>query len=165
MSQENISGSGTKVTIVSTVTFPYGFTINSLSDDDIPINVENLEVAKYEMLLNGRMLPFGVAKPVIVELAVVPGSNDDANLSVLLSASRIRQQIVPIYDIIVMTINYPNGAVNIFSGGAMLSGPPAFSVMSNGRLRTNKYKFAFGIDAGIGNSAIASAASVGRLFL
>lgn len=165
MSQHNVSGFGTKVTIVSTTTFPYGFTISQLSDDVDPVSIENLEVAKHQMLLNGDLLTYKTANPAIVDVSVIPGSSDDANLSVILSASRIKQQIVPIPDIVVMTIAYPDGAVSVLAKGSIISGPPARSVMASGRAKSNKYRFAFGEVVTVGQSGASTLASIGTIIL
>lgn len=160
MSQKNISAFGTKISIVSTVTFPYGFTLSQFADDVDPLVVEDLVVSKHEMLLNGKILGYRTANATIVELAVIPGTNDDANLAIILAANRVKTKILPTPDILVMTIGYSDGSVCVLSDGVMLSGPPTRSVMAAGRERTNKYKFAFGESNVIGQSGIGSVAGI-----
>lgn len=161
MTVANVSSFGIQATLISTVTFPYGFQLTKFPDDSDPIQVDDLTVKAFEMLMDGRLITFQVAKPVQVAISVIPGSNDDINLGVILSATQIRAKLIPIPDILILMISYPDGTISTLTSGAMISGPPARSVTSAGRLKTNTYKFVFGESTNIGSSLIGSVAGIG----
>lgn len=168
MSVLNVSGFGSQINIVSTITFPYGFNIDQFPDDSDPIQVNDLTVKKFEMLLDGTILSYSVANPVELSISVVAGSTDDINLGVILSAARIQGQILSIPDMIIMVITYPDGAITTLSHGTILSGPPVRGISANGKIKTNTYKFAFGtsttVGVGTAGSAAAIAATLGQFF-
>lgn len=165
MSVANVSGFGATCNIVSTATFPYGFSLSKLADDVDPIVVEDLEIKKFEMLLDGSMLSYRTANPVLVSLSVIAGSVDDANLGIILSASQIRGKLIRLPDTIWLTVSYPDNTISTFTRGAMLSGPPAKSVLSSGRYKTSTYKFAFTDSTSAGAGAVSSLTSIGNTVL
>lgn len=165
MSVANVSGFGAKCHIVSTATFPYGFALSKLADDIDPIVVEDLEIKKFEMLLDGSMLAYQTANPVLVSLSVIAGSVDDINLGVMLSASQIRGKLIKLPDTVLMTVSYPDDTISTFTRGAMLAGPPAKSVLVSGRYKTSTYKFAFTDCTSVGTGAVSSLINIGSTAL
>ncbi|WVW37736.1 putative structural tail fiber protein [Aeromonas phage Gekk3-15] len=160
MSISDVSGFGLKCAILSTATFPYGFSISKFPDDVDPIVISELTVRKLQMLLDGKMLSYQTANPVEVAISVIPGSPDDINLGIILSASQVKDQLIPLPDTVIMTITYPDGSTSVLADGTMLSGPAAKSVMASGRMKTSTYKFAFGASATVGNGLLSSATSL-----
>lgn len=139
----NISGFNAEVRLLSTVTFPGGIVLTQFADDSDPIDIPNLQVGETAMGLNGDLITWSRANPIVLNIAVIPGSEDDQNLAVLLEVNRPgRGKIMPI-DIITLNISYPQGNVVQFINGAITEGAPVSSVVSTGRMRSKVYSFSF----------------------
>ena len=145
---QNISGFGTKVTVVALQSFPYGFTIKEFADDEDPITFEEVEPVGYEILLDGSLFAFDKGAAVLVSVAVIPGSEDDINLKMLLQSRKGSSSFIPLPDITSMVIQYPQNGLVALSNGSILSGPLGDSIVSSGRLKGNIYKFVFGSFSG-----------------
>lgn len=139
----NISGHGTKITIASLQTFPLGFNVDQFTDDRDPVDISDDEVAGVIKTYDGDVFTYTKANPVYVSIAVIPGSQDDKNLRILLAAKRAVSQISVFNDLTTMVISYPNGNKVVFAKGSILTGPPADSITSQGRRKGNVYRFVF----------------------
>ncbi|QJB22081.1 hypothetical protein XccvBFoX7_gp23 [Xanthomonas phage FoX7] len=145
---QNISGFGTKATIVALQSFPYGFTIKEFADDEDPITFEEIEPVGYEILLDGSLFTFDKGAAVIVSVSVIPGTEDDINLKMLLQSRKGSSNFIPLPDVTSMVIQYPQNGLVALSNGSILSGPLGDSIISEGRLKGNIYKFVFGSFSG-----------------
>lgn len=139
----DVSAFGTGVTIVALQTFPMGFQLSSFADDKDPLTIQDDEVGGFEPLYDGSLFCFTKANPIKVTVSVIPGSDDDINLKVLLGAKRVKKKIDIIPDVTSMVVSYPKAGYVVFSNGSIISGPPADSI-SAGRRRGNSYTFVFG---------------------
>lgn len=172
---QNISGAGLSVLIASTVSFPFGFVVEEWADDTDPLTFTEIEPTGDETTIDGGIYTFKRATKVYVTLSVIPGSESDQNLRILLDAQKLSLNIndmlslaADLRDLTIMTISYPDGEVAILSGGTLQKGPPLRSVMSSGRTRTNTYTFVFGSSASATTSSLlgtaVSIASTAGLF-
>lgn len=139
----DVSGFGLKVRITASRTFPAGFTVSQFADDADPFDVPSMQVADKAMGLNGDLVSWSKANPIVPTLNVIPGSEDDRNLAVLLEANRVGRGKSGARDTITMTGMYPDGRSVTLSGGIITDGSPANSVASAGRLKSKAYAFAF----------------------
>lgn len=139
----DISGFGTRVTIRASNTFPVGFTVTEFADDADGIDNPSLQIADKAMGLNGDLLTWATANPLNVTLNVIPGSEADRNLGILLEANRVGRGKTSARDVITMTYTLPDGSGLIYSGGAITDGMPGSSPASSGRLKTKQYQFSF----------------------
>lgn len=161
MTAANISAQGISCTVVSTVTFPYGFSIKEDFPDDVdPITIGNQTVRSSKMLVDGSLYTYITAKPIEVTISVLPGTKSDTNLGVILSASKVQQQLIPLPDSLSLVISYPDGVTATLIMGSMVSGPPARGVSRDGRIKTNQYQMVFQDSVTIGNSVVGSIASI-----
>lgn len=144
----DVSGFGLKATIVAIQSFPMGFTVQQFSDDVDPLEIQDDVPGAYEMMYDGSLFAYTQANPILVKISVLPGSDDDVNLQILLSARRMTNKLLPISDVTSMVVSYPDGSKAIFSNGSIISGPPAASVKAEGRKKGNTYLFVFGSSAG-----------------
>lgn len=161
---QNISGFGTKLFIVATQSFPVGFTVTKFADDKDPLKVEEVEPTGYELLIDGSLFAFDKGAPVKVAVSVIPGSDDDINLKILLQARKSAPSIVPLPDVTSMVISYGNGGTVALSSGAIISGPLADSIGQGGRMVGNTYTFVFGSFSGA-QSVKELAVDIGRSLL
>lgn len=139
----DIAGFGLQVQIKASVTFPSGFTVTQVADDADPFDLPEVVIAESAMGVNGDLISWSKANPLMPAIAVVPGSDDDLNLSILFEANRTARGKSSARDVITMVGIYPNGDTITFTEGKILAGPPGKSVASSGRFKTNSYKFAF----------------------
>lgn len=145
---QNISGFGFRVRLKASVTFPTGFDVTQFADDSDPFDTAEIQVADKKMGLNGELIVWSVASPIEVKLAVVPGSDDDVNLAILLEANRVGQGKQSAQDEITLSAIYPQDNDLTLTGGFITNGPVGSSVASAGRLKSKVYTFTFENRAG-----------------
>jgi hypothetical protein len=157
---------GLIATVLAKKTFPSTFQIDQWADDEMPISFDATQVSDHKMLADGNMFSFDVARPIPVKIAVIAGSSDDENLSVLLKAGVSQNSIIPIKDTVILTVNYPGKFTIIFSDGYLRSGPMAPSISQDGRVKGNVYEFVFNAVASTSSKGLIAAAAslVGGLF-
>jgi hypothetical protein len=140
---ENISGFGLIVSVLASNTFPVGLLLTEFSDDSDPFDFPSLQIADKAMGLNGDLIQWAKANPIIVTLNVIPGSYADINLATLLEANRVGRGKTGARDIITLIGTYPSLNVVTLSNGVITDGIPSSSVSSAGRLKSKSYSFAF----------------------
>jgi hypothetical protein len=144
----NISGFGLQAQLVATYTFPFGVTINDFADDTDPADIPAVQIGDGAMGLNGELVVWTKAVRLDVNLSVIPTSQSDINLQILLDQNRAAQGKLVVPDIITLVLAYPavNGGNTFYvtyTGGKIISGPPSNSVASSARFKTNTYGFIF----------------------
>lgn len=139
----NISGFGLSARVKASTTFPEGFVVTQFSDDQDPVDNPELVIAETAMGLNGDHVVWSKATPLDLTLNVIPESDDDTNLTVLIDANRVAKGKRGARDSIDITLNYPNGRILSLSGGVVISGSAATSTASSGRFKTKAFKFRF----------------------
>lgn len=139
----NISALGTQVTVVAVPTFPQGFTITEFPGDNDPVSIEDVEVSNVEMGVNGDMVAWNKANPIPVELNVIPNSEADKNLQIIMSTNRAAKNKVSVADDITMVITYADGTRKTLTGGVIMQGAVANSITSDSRIKTKTYSFNF----------------------
>lgn len=140
---QDVSGYGTRIDISANRSFPEGFGVTEFADDADPINTPDNKVADGKMGLNGSLITWSTANAVMLDISVVPNSEDDQNLAILLENNRPGLGKAPVQDIVFATIIWPDGSQDQFGPGRIMEGPPAKSVASAGRLKSRTYKFMF----------------------
>lgn len=148
----NISGFGVKVNIVALQTFPMGFTVSKFTDDTDAIRIDPTEPVGYDLQFDGSIVVYDKASVIRVSLSVIPNTDDDINLKLLLQARKGGFKWLPIQDVTSMIITYPDGGRVALSMGTILSGPFADSIQQSGRRGSNTYDFVFAAFGGAQNS-------------
>lgn len=139
----DISGFGLRLRCIASNTFPAGFDITQFADDNDPFDLPSQQIAGSAMGLNGDAIYWATAAVITVNVAVVPGSTDDVNLSVLFENNRVSRGKKGTRDTITLVALYPDGSSVTLAGGRITNGIPAKGVASAGRLKTKTYSFAF----------------------
>jgi len=85
----DVSGFGLRIRLTASRTFPAGITITQFADDADPFDIPSLQIADTAMGLNGDLISWSKANPIKPTLNVIPASEDDRNLAVLLEANRV----------------------------------------------------------------------------
>jgi hypothetical protein len=140
---QNISGFGGRIDIIASNTFPIGLGITQFADDTDPFDIPDLVVADKAMGLNGDLITWQKPNPINMSISVIPSSDSDINLAILLEANRVGRGKIGARDIITMTISYPEGNFIILQQGVITNGMPASSVASSARLKSKTYGFTF----------------------
>ena len=140
---QDISGYGSSVNLVASLTFPQGFDITEFADDADPFDTPDMKIGDGKVGLNGTLLTWTTATALMVAVSVVPNSIDDNNLAILFEANRAGKGKAPVRDVITLTQILPNGSQQQFAPGKIVEGPPGPSISSAGRFKSKTYKFIF----------------------
>lgn len=140
----NISLFGLSANVKASDSFPAGFMLSAWADDMPPIEAADLEIAASGMGPNGDLVVW--QKPAVIPLtfAVIPNSDDDRNLTLLLEANRIsRNKGISPMDEITCTISFQDGRTITLIQGIITGGPSTPNGTQDGRLTSRKFTFAF----------------------
>lgn len=140
---QDISAFGIRVRVVASNTFPAGFTVTQFADDADALTVEPQVIAETAMGVNGDLVSWSRANPLPLVLNVIPGSDDDRNLQVLLEANRVARGKRSARDIITVSAVFPDNSIGTWSNGVITAGRVGNSIASTGRLQTKPYTFNF----------------------
>ena len=140
---QNISGFGSSISIIASSTFPAGLYLTEFADDSDPFDIPVLQIADKTMGVNGDLIIWSKANPILITLNVIPGSFTDVNLGILLEANRVGKGKIGAQDVMTLTVQYPNNTFVILQNGAITDGAPVSSLASAGRLKSKAYSFAF----------------------
>lgn len=140
---QDVSGFGLRIQLVASATFPSGVTLSQFADDADPFDFPSINVAGSAMGLNGDLVTWSKANPLKVTVNVIPGSEDDDNLSALLNANRVGRGKRSSRDVVTLTGVYPNGRTVTLTPGIITDGTPGASVSNAGRLKSKTYQFEF----------------------
>ena len=140
---EEISVLGTKAWLIADKTFPAGFEITKFPADSDGIDIQETQIGNAEMGVNGDMIAWRTAVPQQLVLTVVPGSDEDKNLQILLDRNRAAKGRMYEQDNITLVVTLNNGTTHTFSNGIIMSGELGYSITSQGKIRTKRYGFMF----------------------
>ena len=139
----DISAFGIRVQIFASVTFPAGITITQFADDGDSLDVPQQQIADKAMGVNGDLITWSKANPLNLTLNIIPASDDDRNMSVLLEANRVARGKRGARDVITLTAIYPDGTTQTWSQGRITDGIPGKALASSGRMKTKPFAFTF----------------------
>jgi len=140
----DISTAGSGVTIFSLSSFPMGFRLTAFADDVDALNIEATEVSGFEKLYDGNIFTFDKTSPILLTVGIIPNTEDDINLKIMLQKRKSTSSIIPVADDATIVIVYADGGRNVLSKGSILGGPIADSLSASGRKKSNEYHFVFG---------------------
>lgn len=146
---EHVAGFGSEVRVIASFTFPTGFTVTQFADDADPFDVPSIQLADKAMGLNGDLVVWGKASPIVVTINVIPETDDDVNLGILAEANRVGRGKPSVRDMITLVKAGPDGKMISLINGIMTDAAPASSIASSGRLKSKTYTFAFENKLGI----------------
>lgn len=139
----DISGFGLVANIRASTTFPAGFNVTQFADDADPLDSPSQQINDVGMGLNGDLVHWSTAQPLVITLNVIPNSDDDKNLYVLAEANRAGKGKVSAHDQITITFTYPDGTTRTLSNGVMTDAILGNGVASAGRMKSKPYIFKF----------------------
>lgn len=139
----DVSGFGLSIRLTASKTFPTGVTLNQFADDADPFDLPAHQVGDKAMGLNGDLVRWSKASPIVATINIIPNSEDDRNLSVLYEANRVARGKTSAGDVVTLIGTYPDGHTVTLSNGLLTDGPPGLGVASAGRMKSKGYVFAF----------------------
>lgn len=140
---QDISSTGLSYRVVGSVTYPNGVTISEVADGTDPLDIPEVQIAESAMTANGTLVHWSAPKPIVIKVAVVPGSEDDIALAYLFDANRAAKGRRTARDQITVIGNYPDGGTVTLSGGHCVAYMPGRSTTSAGRYKDSVYSFTF----------------------
>jgi hypothetical protein len=140
---QDVSFNGTLIRIKASNSFPNGATLNMFSDDTDPFDIPGIDIAEAVMELNGKLIWWSKAAPLVVNISATPNSDEDKILSAIFEANRVSLGKLSARDKITLVKVDPAGATSTLLDGVMTKGMPGTSASSNGRLKTKVYSFTF----------------------
>lgn len=138
-----IGGFGLVISLIASTTYPAGLLLESFADDADPFDFPDIKIADIAMGLNGDLLTWSKATPLLTNIALVPESSDDINMSILLANNRVGKSKQSAQDVITLVGMYPSGAIVTLSNGKLTDGAISNSIASAGRMKSKVYKLAF----------------------
>lgn len=139
----DISGTGFTLTIKFSNTFPQGVQITAFADDADPWDAPSLDIATPSMNVNGDLVTYSTPQALLRTINLLPGSEDDTNLSIAYEANRVGRGKRSARDIVTIVANWPDGSTETLSNGKMTTGMSGKSLASAGRMKSRSYGFAF----------------------
>src|ERR1700753_3783497 len=104
---QDVSGFGVSLQIVASSTFPAGFTVTEFADDVDPFDIPSIQIADKAMGVNGDLIIWSKPNPINITVGVIPNSDDDKNLGILLEANRVGRGKISAQDVVTITAIYP----------------------------------------------------------
>lgn len=140
---QDISGFGFQIQLVASVTYPAGIILTQFADDIDPLDVPSIPIADKAMGSNGDLITWSKASSINLTLGIIPDSDDDINLQILLEANRIGLNKLNAGDKITLVGVYQSGIIATYSEGRMTDGIPGTPIANSGRLKSKPYIFTF----------------------
>lgn len=140
---EEISVLGAKAWLTADKTFPAGFAITKFPADSDGIDIPEIQIGNAEMGVNGDLITYRTAVANTLTISVIPGSDEDKNLQILLDRNRVAKGRMYEQDNITLVVTLNNGTTHTFSNGIIMSGELGYSLTSQGKIRTKRYGFMF----------------------
>lgn len=139
----DISAMGIKATIVALPSYPVGFTLTEFADDGDSINVPDMTIMQSGMGVNGDLVVWRTAVPCEIEVNLIPGTEDCKNMENLFKLNLTQKNKVASKDVLTMTINHPDGKIDVLTHGYIIAGKPIQDYSSNGRAKTRTFRMVF----------------------
>lgn len=140
---QDISAFGIRVRLVASETFPAGIDLTQFADDADSLDVPSQQIADKAMGVNGDLIVWSKANPLNITLNIIPNSDDDRNMQVLLEANRVARGKRSVRDTITLTAVYPDNKIVTWSSGKLTDGIPGNALASSGRMKSKPYAFSF----------------------
>lgn len=141
---QDISIFGLTGNLNASKTFPNGIPLSSFADDGDPLDSPDLAIADMAMGPNGDTITWSRPQLIEISFTLIPQSQDDLNMTVLVDANRVAKGKSSARDAITIVWTYPNGMVVTCSDGKLVTGPVVQSGSSNGRVKSKRYAVRFG---------------------
>lgn len=137
----DVSATGFGLVVKATKTFPSGILVNTFADDADPFDLPAVDIAATGSDVNGNMVTWSTPTPQAFTINVLPGSEEDENLSILLEANTAKRGRRHAGDVITVVATYGDGSTMTARNAKLTNGSRGNSVASAGRLKSKAYTF------------------------
>lgn len=134
---------GTVATVQASNTLPAPAPITHFADDADGMDLPEMTIADMVMGVNGDAVTWTVAAPIDLSINLIPNTISHLTMGTIFEANRAEKGKLPARDEITVVRIAPDGSTLTLSGGKMISGTPATSSSSSGRIKTAAYKLRF----------------------
>ncbi len=117
--------------------------ISHLPDDADGIDLPEIVIAEMVMGTNGDAISWSKAVPIPVTLNLIPNTTSFLTMTTILEANRAEKGKSSARDVLTLVRISPDGSTLTLTGGKIISGTPATSGASSGRLKTASYQMKF----------------------
>lgn len=139
----DLSHFGTVATITASNTLPTPAPITHFADDADGMDLPEMTIADMVMGTNGDAVTWTIAAPIELSLNLIPNTLSHLTMNTLFEANRAEKGKLPARDEITLIRIAPDLSTLTLTGGKIISGTPATSMASSGRLKTATYKLRF----------------------
>src|SRR5580698_957957 len=101
---QDITGFGSAISLIASVTYPAGIAITQLADDADVLDMPSVKIADVAMGVNGDAVKWSRAITKPVTISVIPNSLDDINLAILAQNNNATQGQTNSRDVITVTV-------------------------------------------------------------
>lgn len=140
----DLSHFGTVATILASNTLPAPAPITHFADDADGLDLPEVTIAEMAMGTNGDDISWSVAAPIELTVNIIPNTISHLSMNIIFEANRPQKGKLPARDKITFVRIAPDGSTLTLSKGKIISGTPAVSNASSGRIKTASYKLRFG---------------------
>jgi len=139
----DLSHFGTVATIAASNTLPVPAPITHFADDADGMDLPEITIADKVMGTNGDGLSWSIAAPIDVTINLIPNTISHLTMNTIYEANRAEKGKRPARDVITVVRVAPDLSTVTLTGGNIVTGTPATSMGSSGRLKTASYKLKF----------------------
>lgn len=139
----DISALGIKATIRAVPSYPVGFTLTQFADDGDSLNVPDMTIMQSGMGVNGDMVVWRTAVPCPIDINLIPDTDDCRNMENLFKLNMTQKNKVSSKDVLTLTIEHPNGRIDVLTNGYIIGGKPVQDYSANGRAKTRTFRMVF----------------------
>lgn len=140
---QNITATGTRITLYSIPTFPNGITITTLPAGTDPLDCPAVQLAEWQTGVNGDLILYKHPVPIEINFSTVAGSEEDKALEILFDANRVAKNKISYNDIITMVIQYPDNRSVVLSNGFLVRGTAVVGITGDGKLKERQWSCVF----------------------
>lgn len=139
----DLSHFGAIATVTASNTLPIPAPITHFADDADGMDLPEMTIAEMVMGTNGDAVTWTIAVPIELTLNLIPNTLSHLTMNILFEANRAEKGKLPARDEITIIRIAPDLSTLTLTGGKIISGTPATSMASSGRLKTASYKMKF----------------------
>lgn len=139
----DLSHFGTVATITASNTLPIPAPITHFADDADGMDLPEMTIGDMVMGTNGDAVTWSIAAPIELAINLIPNTLSHLTMGIIFEANRAEKGKLPARDEITLIRIAPDGSTLTLTGGKLISGMPATSLASSGRLKTAAYKLRF----------------------
>lgn len=139
----DVSAMGIKATVIAVPSYPAGFTITRFADDGDSINVPDMTIMQSGMGVNGDLVVWRTAVPCEIEMNLIPGTDECNNMENLFKLNMTQKNKISSKDLITLSIEHPDGKIDLLTNGYIVAGKPVQDYSANGRAKTRTFRLVF----------------------